>query len=65
MSFEDFRAVFLPYCLQKQSDGRYAILNRRYKPVGLTLKEFVKYEDYPVCVELKGLGASNSSETVL
>jgi hypothetical protein len=56
MSIGDFRAVFLPYCLQKQTDGRYAILNRRYKPVGLTLEEFFKYEDYPVCVELKGLG---------
>lgn len=26
---------FLPYCLRRQPDGRYALLNRRMVPVGL------------------------------
>ena len=62
MSLGDFRKVFLPYCLQKQPDGRYAILNRRYKPVGLAITEFINYEDYPVCVNLKGLGPATAAK---
>jgi hypothetical protein len=56
MIFGDFRSVFYPYCLQKQKDGRYAVLNRKYKPIGFTTSEWVNYEDYPVLVTLKGLG---------
>ncbi|NTW20934.1 MAG: hypothetical protein HEQ12_11375 [Aphanizomenon flos-aquae DEX188] len=62
MSLGDFRAVFLPYCLQKEPDGRYRILNRRYKPVGLTITEFINYEDYPVCVNLKSLGQTTAAK---
>lgn len=58
----DFRAVFLPYCLQKQPDGRYAILNRRYKPVGFMTKDHIKYEEYPVCAELKGIGSATAAK---
>jgi hypothetical protein len=29
--------VVLPYCLQRQADGRYAVLNRRYQPIGTHL----------------------------
>lgn len=53
---DDMRAVFMPYCLDQQPDGRYAILNREYKPVGFFTKEWINYADYPVLVELKGLG---------
>jgi hypothetical protein len=56
MALNDFRAVFLPYCLDKQSDGRYVVLNREYKPIGFKTRENIKYEDYPICVELKGIG---------
>jgi hypothetical protein len=62
MSPNDFRAVFLPYCLQKQPDGRYAVLNRRYKPVGFQTREYLKYEDYPICVKLKGLRSTNAAK---
>lgn len=55
MALGDFRAVFLPYCLQKQEDGRYAVLNREYKPVGFYTSDWVKYEEHPVLVKLKGL----------
>ena len=34
MPLGDFRSVFMPYCLRKQKDGRYVVLNREYKPVG-------------------------------
>jgi hypothetical protein len=55
MALGDFRAVFFPYCLKKQEDGRYAVLNREYKPVGFFTREWVEYEKHPVLVKLKGL----------
>jgi len=49
----DFRQLFLIYCLQRLKDGRYVALNRRYKPVGLTSREWVNYEDFPVGFKFK------------
>lgn len=53
MTLTDFRAVFLPYCLQRQKNGRYAILNREYKPVGFFTDDYVTYADHPVLVTMK------------
>ena len=39
--------IELPYCLQRLDDGRYILLNRDYKPIGIETKEWVRYEDYP------------------
>ncbi len=58
----DFRSVFLPYCLDKQPDGRYVVLNRKYKPIGFTTKDHIKYDDYPICVKLKGIGAATAAK---
>lgn len=44
----DFSAVFLPYCLQKQSDGQYVVLNRQYKKLGFKTLEHIDYEEYPI-----------------
>lgn len=49
----EFRQVFLIYCLQRQEDGRFIALNRRYKPVGMNSTEWVKYEDFPVGFKFK------------
>jgi hypothetical protein len=38
MALDDFRAVFLPYCLEKRNGGRYVVLNREYKPVGIAVE---------------------------
>lgn len=62
MPLGDFRSVFLPYCLDKQPDGKYAVLNREYKPVGFKTREYIKYEEYPVCVELKGIGPATAAK---
>jgi len=43
----------LPYCIDKQADGSYIALNRRYKPVGFNLTHFIDYSEYPVGVHLK------------
>jgi hypothetical protein len=61
MVLSDFRAVFLPYCLEKQADGRYVVLNREYKPVGFLTTEFVTYDQHPVLVKLKGLTAKRAA----
>lgn len=52
-TLSDFRQVFLIYCLQRLEDGSYVALNRRYKPVGMTSTEWVKYEDFPVRFKFK------------
>lgn len=54
MMLVDFGYVYLPYCLQKQESGNYAVLNRNYKPLGFNpMCGHIKYEDYPVCLPLK------------
>jgi hypothetical protein len=32
----DVRSVHMPYCIKKQPDGRFLILNREYLPLGYT-----------------------------
>jgi hypothetical protein len=44
---EEFRRAGLPYCLQRCDDGRWLVLNRNYKPIGVTSDEFVDYETCP------------------
>lgn len=56
MLFGDFRSVYLPYCIDRQEDGSWVILNREYKPVGFNTNDFINYKDYPISVKLKGVG---------
>ncbi|MEI8609954.1 hypothetical protein P4S70_13575 [Enterovibrio sp. Hal110] len=56
MGFKNVRAVYFPYCLEKQEDGSWLLLNRNYKPVGLNTGEFIDYDQYPVSMKIKGLG---------
>jgi hypothetical protein len=51
----DVRALFFPYVLSKQKDGRYVLLNRRYKPVGFVTTDSIEYAKYPVSITLPGL----------
>ena len=53
MILKDFRAVFLPYCIEKQENDKYAVLNRYYKPLGFNTKTLIDYKKYPVLVNLK------------
>jgi hypothetical protein len=52
-NMSNVRAAFFPYCLKKQPDGRYIILNRAYKPLGFLTKEQVVYENYPIQAKLR------------
>lgn len=46
--------MFFPYCLQKLPDGRYIVLNRYYKPLGLpNTTDWVDYEKHPSAVKLR------------
>ena len=38
----DFRAVYFPYCIEKQADGTWVVLNRQYKPVGFNTSDFIR-----------------------
>jgi len=52
MALGTFASVYLPYCLRRQEDGRYVVLNREYKPVGFCTREFITYEDHPVAAKI-------------
>ena len=56
MALNNYIAVYLPYCLRKQEDGRYVALNREYKPVGFITSDWINYDDYPVRANIKGIG---------
>lgn len=53
MRVSEIRQVFLPYCLQRLEDGRYILLNRYYKPVGVHSDAHVVYEQHPSCFRFK------------
>ena len=38
-----FISIYMPYCLERQPCGRYAVLNRHYKPLGVLSKDYVDY----------------------
>jgi len=49
----DVRYLCFPYCLKRQSGGRYVVLNRRYKPIGFDTHTHVDYEAYPITIKLR------------
>lgn len=53
MVLHSFRRVFLPYCLQQLADGRWIVLNRLYKPLGVASRDWVVYEDHPSTCQAK------------
>lgn len=75
MPFHNIRATYLPYCLQLQPCGRYAVLNREYKPLGWSVRSFVHYEQHPIlatiritpkkAVQLSHDGSHNTKEVFL
>jgi hypothetical protein len=51
---DDIRRQFFPYCLQRLSDGRYILLNRYYKPLGLPrTTPWVDYDKHPSGVKIR------------
>ena len=62
MPLNDFRSVFMPFCIAKQPDGRYAVLNRKYKPVGFYTHDKIDYASYPVLVKFKRLTTTQAKK---
>ncbi|MEH6564625.1 MAG: hypothetical protein V7756_04790 [Halopseudomonas sp.] len=58
----NLRYTHFPYCLKRQEDGRYVLLNRNYKPVGFFTGEWIDYENYPIGVKLKGMTPAKAAE---
>jgi len=59
---EELRHTHFPYCLDRQEDGSYVLLNRNYKPIGFMTESWVNYEEHPVGVMLKGMTAKLAAE---
>jgi hypothetical protein len=49
-----YRIAF-PYCILKQKDGSYVLLNREYKPIGFFTQDCLDYGKYPIGIRFKGL----------
>ena len=49
------RHTHFPYCLRKEKDGSWVLLNRLYTPVGFATKAWIMPEDYPVSVRIRRL----------
>lgn len=53
MPLHDIRSAALPYCLLLQECGRYALLNREYKPLGFVSRNFVNYSELPILLSVR------------
>ena len=65
MAMNDFRAICLPYCLKKQNDGTYLVLNREYKPLSFkTREDNYLNQELPIYLKIKNL-TSKTIEKIL
>lgn len=56
------RQILLPYCMDKVAEGRYILLNRRYKPLGMATDEWIEYATHPSVFAIKGLTAAKAKK---
>ena len=62
MASETIRRIYMPYCLQRLKDGRYIVLNRHYKPLGVISRDWVTYEDHPSALPITGLTVARAKK---
>lgn len=62
MPINEFRAIYLPYCIKKIENDNYVVLNRNYKPLGFQTNENLNYNDYPITTKFKGLTEKKAIE---
>lgn len=55
---ETFRRIHLPYVVSRVDDHRYIVLNRIYKPLGISSRDWVDYGQEPKAAEMHGLTPS-------
>lgn len=56
---ENLASLCFIYCLDRLADGSYVALNRHYKPIGYTTKDWLDYEALPVRFNFKAPPTSN------
>jgi hypothetical protein len=61
MATNEFRFFYLPYCIERVSPGKYVILNRKYKPLGITEGDHVDYMPWAVSMKLTAQTAAKLS----
>ncbi|SDF22999.1 hypothetical protein [Phytopseudomonas seleniipraecipitans] len=59
---DELRHTHFLYCIDRQADGSYVLLNRNYKPLGFMTGEYVQYGEHPVGVKLKELGPRDAAK---
>ena len=64
MKLNSFLSICLPYCLDKQSNGKFVALNRNYKPIGFLTADWIKFEEFPIAAEIPGLLKEKNLEKV-
>jgi hypothetical protein len=57
---EEFRRVFLPYCIERVEGHGHVVLNRLHKPLGMRTGEHVDYAPY--AVKLVGLTPAKAEQ---
>jgi hypothetical protein len=62
MPSDDIRCIYLPYCIKRQPNGTYVLLNRDYKPLGFKTHEHIDYGAYPIGVKIRGLTAKAAAK---
>ena len=45
---EEFRRIFLPYCIERVEGHGHVVLNRLYKPLGMRTAERIDYAPHAV-----------------
>lgn len=60
MASEEFRRVFLPYCIERVDGHGHVVLNRLYKPLGIRTSERIDYA--PHAVRFKGLTPARAEQ---
>jgi hypothetical protein len=50
-----FRQIYLPYAIVVLKDGSHLVVNRRYKPLGISANDWIDYDTHPTRRKIKGL----------
>lgn len=45
--------IYSPYCIRKLKSGRFVLLNRYYKPLGITGEERLDYEQFSILLRMR------------
>ena len=45
---DEVRRIYMPYCIKQIDGGKYVILNRNYKPLGMATRDWVEYEPHAI-----------------